>query len=517
LSYRDTRPIWKGIGALLTCMAAQLAIGIGGASGQTIIIPSITVSETYDSNVFFSPKSLLTPGSKPEDFITTITPQINVAHAGALLRGSLSVGGLVTKYMDNSDLDYTGINATGRLDLQQWAYKLSQRIISLGINGAYQFTPNISQFGAAGGAVGAGFGTTGIVSPISAGLVTNRVNMQTINLGATGGYQITRTTTLTGNYNYTKLAFGGQSGGVDNQLFGTQGHQGTTTLSARLNPRDTVGTAATLSHYIQGAESSSGESTFTTISGMGTWSRTWTQKLASSVAGGAIVTLPIESSIPGQSIKAQAAPTATASVNYTSVAEALRAATSVRGPFEGLPTLTGTLNPGVIIPAGQYTASMSYNFSVFPSYAFNAGPMKTHVIGANLFAGLTSKLSGQIGANFSHGSTNTPQSTFDSVAATAALTYLVGPVLASLSYNYMYFSNSATDILQNRSEYLFSKKMVTLSLSAAFNSQAFFRSGGFGGFGSTQPRTTPDGTSAPVTSPAAPGPSSLPSGSGLAK
>ena len=511
MSYRDTRPIWKEIGALLTCLAVQLAIESAGVSAQTIIVPSVTLSETYDSNVFFSPKSLLSPGTRPEDFITTITPQINVAHTGSMLRGNLSVGGLITRYMENSDLNYTGINAAGSLDLQQWSYKLSQRITSLSITGTYQFAPSISQFGATGGAVGAGFGTTGTASAIGSGLLTNRVNMQMLNLGVNGGYQITRTTTLTSSYIHNKIAFGGQSGGVENQLFGTEGHQGTTTLSTQLNPRDTVGTTATLAHYIQGAEGGGGQGTFTTVSGMGTWSRTWSQKLTTSVAGGAIVTLPIESSIPGQSIKAQASPTATVSVNYMSVAEALRAAASAPGPFDGLPNLTGTLNPGVIIPAGQYTASMSYNFSVYPSYAFNAGPLKTHVLGANVFAGLTSKLSGQIGANFSHGSTNTPRSTFDSIGATAALTYLLGPVLASLTYNYMYFSNTSTDLFQNNSEYLFSKKMVMVSLSTAFNSQAFFRSGGFGGFGSPKPGKVPEGTlTAPASVPTAPGPTSLP-------
>ena len=90
-------------------------------SAQTIIIPTLTVSEAYDSNVFNTPKSSLPPGSKPEDYITTVTPMINVAHTGSLIRGNLSVGALITRYLENTDLDYTGYNAAGRLDLSQLA------------------------------------------------------------------------------------------------------------------------------------------------------------------------------------------------------------------------------------------------------------------------------------------------------------------------------------------------------------------------------------------------------------
>src|SRR5215217_7318860 len=136
-------------------------VGLMGeaVSAQTTIVPSLTVSETYDSNVFWAPKSLLTPGSKPEDFYTQVTPQLTLAHMGSLIRGNFTVGGLITKYIHNPDLDYTGVNAAGRLDFQQVAQRMSARFTSLSVNGSYQFTPSMSQFGAVGGQVGAGFGS----------------------------------------------------------------------------------------------------------------------------------------------------------------------------------------------------------------------------------------------------------------------------------------------------------------------------------------------------------------------
>jgi uncharacterized protein (PEP-CTERM system associated) len=109
---------------------------------QTIIIPTLSVSETYDSNVFYTPKTLLSPGLKADDFMTTVIPQVNFAHAGPRVNGSFSVGASITKYVNNPSLDYTGINAAGQLDLKRWANSFSQRISALSVRGTYQFRGN---------------------------------------------------------------------------------------------------------------------------------------------------------------------------------------------------------------------------------------------------------------------------------------------------------------------------------------------------------------------------------------
>ncbi len=229
------------------------------------------------------------------------------------------------------------------------------------------------------------------------------------------------------------------------------------------------------------------------------YGKLWTQKLSSSIGGGGIVTLPIESMVPGQSIKAQFAPTGTVSMTYSSFSEGLRAAGSAPGPFDNLPRLAGSLASGGVLAPGAFTTSLSYNFSIFPSYALGAGPMKAHVIGVNANMGITSKLTGQAGMNYSHGSTSTPASSFDTLGATAGASYLLGPVLVNLTYNWLYFSSSFAQSATTQSEYAFSKKMVMLSLSYAFTSQSFFRMGGLGSFSSQdagESLTAPAGTGA---------------------
>jgi|CXWL01.1.fsa_nt_gi hypothetical protein len=509
LSYRD---------AGLRIIKAILLMGLvawwsteTSVSAQTIIIPTLSVSETYDSNVFYTPKTLLSPGFKAEDFMTTVIPQINLAHAGPRVNGSLSVGANITKYVNNPSLDYTGINTAGQLDLKRWANSFSQRISALSVRGTYQFSPSLSGFGATtGGALGTGFGTTSINSLVDTGLITNRVSMHNMNLGINGGYDLSRNTSFIASYSYSRLTFGNQSGGVNNQLFGTDGHTTSTTLATRVSPTDTVGTTATMSHYIQEGATGGGGGSFTTISGMANWSKFWTQKLSSSIGGGGIFTLPIESAVPGQSVKSTFGPTGTVRMTYSSFSEGLRAAGSAPGPFDNLPRVAGSLAPGGVIAPGAFTTSLSYNFSIFPSYALNAGPMKTHVVGVNASAGVTSKLTAQAGMNFSHGSTSTPASSFDTLGATAGASYLLGPVMVNLTYNWLYFSSSFAQTAQTQSEYAFSKKMIMLSLSYAFTSQSFFRMGGLGSLGS--PEST---EGAPV--PSGVGAGSGPAGSGVLK
>ena len=495
LWYRSGTLGRPGAVALLTLLIAQWVLSTL-VSAQTIVIPTLSVSERYDSNIFFTPKSLLAPDRKPEDFVTTVTPQINMAHAGSLMRGSLFAGGLITKYLHNPSLDFIGINAGGMLELKDAANKVSQRITSLTVRGTYQFTPASNGFGATGGGLGTGFGSTS-GGVFNTGLITNRVSMHRYILGVAGGYQLTHTTTLTGTYDYSKLSFGNQSGGVNNPLFDTTGHQGSTTISTRISARDTVGATAAMSHYIQDQSGgSSGQGSFTTIAETLNWGRLWTQQLSTTLTGGGIVTLPVGSAIPGQSVKSQFAPTATAIMTYSSFSEGLRAAGSSLSPFDSLPSLAGSLNPGGIMAPGAYTASMRYTYSIFPTFAFGSGPMKTHVVGANASVGITPKLAGQVGINYSHSTRSAPSSTFDTLGVTAGASYLIGPVLASLNYNWLYFSSEAAQSSLSQSEYEFSKKMVMLTLSYAFTSpnQSFFRMGGFGSSGT---QGSVEGISAP--------------------
>ena len=234
-----------------------------------------------------------------------------------------------------------------------------------------------------------------------------------------------------------------------------------------------------MSHFIQeDSGGSSGRGSFTTITETLNWSRLWTQQLSTSLSGGAIFKLPVGSDIPGQSVKSQLIPTLLATMIYTSYLDEMRDAGASEGPFDSLPALAGSLSPGGIATPGAYTVRMRYRFSLVPGYAFGAGPLKVHVVGLNAVGGITSKLSGQVGMNYSHGTRSAPTSTFDTVGLTVGARYLIGPVLASLTYNWLFYSREADPSLASTpTEYEFSKKVVLLSFSYVFMSPAFFNEG----------------------------------------
>ena len=105
--------------------------------------------------------------------------------------------------------------------------------------------------------------------------------------------------------------------------------------------------------------------------------------------------------------------------------------------------------------------------------------------------------------NYAHSGGSGEAGSYDTVGLTVGLRYLIGPVLASLTTNYLNFwSSSPSSSVSGvtASSTAFSKEMVMLTLSTALNSQSFFRMGGFG-----MRRTPSSGEGTPAPSGAEPG------------
>lgn len=89
------------------------------------LVPSIQVSERYDSNVFFAPKRLL-QGLAGEDFVTIAVPQVRGLYADQrnLVKMNAAAGAVGSYYVNNAGLNYVGANAGVGLDmsnlLSQW-------------------------------------------------------------------------------------------------------------------------------------------------------------------------------------------------------------------------------------------------------------------------------------------------------------------------------------------------------------------------------------------------------------
>ena len=101
------------------------------------IIPLVTMSERYDSNIFFAPKI---PGLDRQDWVTRVSPQVFLQDNGRIVGTTLNVGATSEYYAKNTGLSYIGYNAGGRINVTP----LLRRFVpeaSLFFAGRYSYTP----------------------------------------------------------------------------------------------------------------------------------------------------------------------------------------------------------------------------------------------------------------------------------------------------------------------------------------------------------------------------------------
>src|SRR5690349_10033922 len=108
-----------------TCRAPSPLAVQGGelaAGGQTFqLVPSICVSERYDSNVFYRP---VTKGLERHDYVTTVNPTLRGNHRGDYASGFWEAGGFYETYVNNSGLNFFGSNGILSLDLDNTVKRL---------------------------------------------------------------------------------------------------------------------------------------------------------------------------------------------------------------------------------------------------------------------------------------------------------------------------------------------------------------------------------------------------------
>ncbi|MBX3342686.1 MAG: hypothetical protein KF711_13930 [Nitrospira sp.] len=479
---------------------------VSPSSAQQIrVVPSISVLEQYDSNVFFTPKSQLAPGTKADDLITTITPQLNFMHNTNLVKTNLSLGAVVQKFAHNSDLDNVGINASGGVDLSQAVNRVLPRMKAFRVFGTYRYSPSTPAFGAgglgggfgAGGGGGFGMGGIGISGPVDSGLLTQRIRTTMFSAGLADSYSLSPTTDFQTTYTYSQLSFGGSytptsatAGQSSQTVFDTATHSITAGPSSRITANDTL----TVKYmFTQTSQAQFGD--YTMHSGNVGWGRAWTKELSSSLNGGLTLIEPIPdtSAVGGQRrVPATMFPTGGMSLTYASGSSFLRklgsdfqeatgtgGASSMGGNF--LPLLSGMNMPGGIASPGSYRITLLYNLGVFPSFVQSAGPIYTHTVSLTSAAGITDKLTAQGMLNVARSTftSDTIGTTFTTYGTTVSLNYLITPTLtARLSHQWLMFENQTSGL--SAGDLGFSKHVILLGFTYAYAPRGdFFRSGAF--------------------------------------
>ena len=111
------------------------------AGPQTNFIPSLTLSERYDSNVYF------VGGGNLEDYVTTVSPQLRVVHKRQLVEATVGGGVTAEAYAKNPGLNYVGANGLVNLNLDG-AMSEMVRGLGLQISDTFYYSPQLPSFAA---------------------------------------------------------------------------------------------------------------------------------------------------------------------------------------------------------------------------------------------------------------------------------------------------------------------------------------------------------------------------------
>lgn len=247
------------------------------AGPETNIIPSIILSERYDSNVFFA------PGGNIEDYVTTVSPQLKVAHKRQLVEATVGGGITAEAYVKNPRLNYVGFNGVIELNLDGAMNELV-RGLGLKISDTYVQTPQLSSFAAP---TGVGQPT----QPFARGVQAQRANSST-NVGTVAAsYAVSPLLSFTSTYTDRRIQFGSPpsppAGGIQASVIDTTFQTVESGPVIKMSSIDTV----TLYHLYQkgtfGGQDS--KSDFSAHGATAGWTSLITRTLTASITGGVTV------------------------------------------------------------------------------------------------------------------------------------------------------------------------------------------------------------------------------------
>jgi hypothetical protein len=387
----------------------------GPARADTLIVPSLTVSERYDSNVYF-----VSAEENLEDFVTTVIPAVSVKHRGTLVDATLGVAMTGEYYLNNPALNYFFPSGSLGLNLDRYLGQWNRRL-KLSISETFQYTPRPPAF-----VTPVPEGTVGATPDFIRGIQAIRANSIMNSFTATSAYLFSAATQLNAVYSHQYMRFSNPYGsdvGVATPgggFFTTSFHTVTVGPQTAITARDTIRANFQFQHI--GFQTGAEDTTFTVFGGNVGWRR---QIKANLIANGNIGLLRFD---PGGTI----AYTGDASLQWT---------------------------------VENTTTIASYSRGVFPSFFIAAVPLlsQTFAVAVNHKLSQNWTLSG--GVNYAQNE-SIPAGiiAFNSYGGSATATYLITRTFtAKFEYTYNQFDTSFGE-----QSYSFDRNVVSISLSKQF-------------------------------------------------
>jgi len=366
-------------------------------SGRLVeLVPSLCVSERYDSNVFFRPS---TPGLQREDYVTSVNPMLRVNHNGDYATGFLDMGGFSETFVNNSGLNFLGGNGTLSLNLDNTVKRVLPNA-GLFITDAVSYTPSPPGFvnPVAGTNPGA---PVNIQDVFAQGILFARTNRITNSGTVSATYATSASTRINASYSHAMLRFLSDSSasqaGAQRTVFDTNTQTGAVGGSAQVSGLDTLNIrySRTQSEFTGGSASSFSFDTNTATIG---WTRILTPNFSTEAGGGVIV---ID---PGRT--------------------------------------TYAANGAVIMNFVNTRATISYARSVFPSFAGVPTQLVGNVVSLSAVQQISPQWQLTGSANYSHSSGTSGENSikFDSYGGSVNLAYLMTRIWSTaLGYSYLRF------------------------------------------------------------------------------
>jgi hypothetical protein len=165
----------------------------------TSIVPALSVSERYDSNIWFAPSQFLPAGTQLWDFATTLQAGLKVAHKDRNTEVSFTGGVDGNAYVYNTGLNYISTRADVYANLNGWAEQLVKGS-RLRVYDYFRYTPTSPGFLQGGKA--------DTVDPFLRGIQSFRANTFSNTFNTDGFVPVFRDLGVQGGYSFSVYRVG---------------------------------------------------------------------------------------------------------------------------------------------------------------------------------------------------------------------------------------------------------------------------------------------------------------------
>ncbi len=398
--------------------------------GEWEFIPSLCVSERYDSNVFFSVGAT-------HDYVTHVAPKVLVKHAGEYASGTLETTGFNETYVRNPGLNFFGGGGTLSLSLDRTIKRLWPNA-SFGITESARYTPLPPSF------VNPVAGTSSsdpinIQDAFARGVIAFRTNTLSNTGGANFAYTISPVVRVDFAYSNAITRYGSSDlqQSLQSPLFDITTHTASAGGNVRITENDTLNARYSFADskfssantgVVRGSSTLVNDVSFQTHTGLLGWSRVLTPYLKSQLAGGVVIIDP------------------------------------------GL--ISWSMNAEVVFTDPNYPVTLTYSRSAFPSILGQATPVIGNIVSLTASQRLSQDWQLVETANYSQSTGATAANDsgsnrlrFTTYRAAIDLYYWMTRVwAAALSYDYMRFDS---EFGAGRS-FEFDRHAVTLGVKATW-------------------------------------------------